>query len=169
MILLVSIFFQIQNSFTNINTLLVDNAKVFASQIQLNDSDNRKSQNILCSENPMKVKIILDYGKKLGVNVEKGIPKLPGKDATYEAFYGKIGTVIVKDRPMTNVVYCKLIVHEFIHVLQHLKADLKAVTPLGWDVDSSFISRYGSLQEAEAYQYQNNLGKVLSELNKFKN
>ena len=40
MILLVSIFFQIQNSFTNINALLVDNAKVLASQIKLNDCNN---------------------------------------------------------------------------------------------------------------------------------
>ena len=53
-----------------------------------------------------------------------------------------------------------LISNEFIHLLQHLQGDLKGVEPLGWLVSAEAVSRFGSLQQAEAYTLQNMPGRV---------
>ncbi len=117
---------------------------------------------LLCSKEPELASAILNVGRKLGIEVISGEPKLKGKDATYEAMYGKLGTITLRDRTMSLQVYCQLITHEFIHVLQHLNADLQGVEPLGWPLNSDSINYYGSLQEAEAYTYQNHAGRVLN-------
>ncbi|KGG27032.1 MULTISPECIES: hypothetical protein [unclassified Prochlorococcus] len=61
---------------------------------------------------------------------------------------------------MSLEVLCLLISNEFIHLLQHLYGDLKGVEPLGWLVSAEAVSRFGSLQEAEAYTIQNKTGRM---------
>ena len=48
---------------------------------------------------------------------------------------------------------CFLISNECIHSLQHLNGDLKGLEPLGGLVSAEAVSRFGSLQEAEAYTH----------------
>jgi len=62
---------------------------------------------------------------------------------------------------MSAVVRCKLISHEFIHVLQHLNGQLKGVETLGWGASSHERERHPIPQEAEAYQHQDKAGYVL--------
>ncbi len=57
-------------------------------------------------------------------------------------------------------VLCLLINNEFIHLLQYLHGDLKGAEPLGCLVSAEAVSRFGSLQEAEAYILQNKTGRV---------
>jgi len=95
----------------------------------------------------------LREGQRLGVQVIAAPPELPGKDATYRAEHGRLGTIRLKQRPMSAEVRCQLISHEFIHVLPHLHGDLKGVPPLGWGPSRD--------QEAEAYAHQNQAGHVL--------
>ena len=54
---------------------------------------------------------------------------------------------------MSLEVPCLLISNEFIHLLQYLNGDLKGVEPLGGLVSAEAVSRFGSLQEAEAYTH----------------
>ena len=61
---------------------------------------------------------------------------------------------------MSLEVPCLLIGDEFIHLLQHLHGDLKSIEALGWLVSAEAVSRFGSLQEAEAYTHQNKTGRV---------
>ena len=114
-----------------------------------------------CTQDPALDESLLSEGRRLGVAVKAGEPELPGKDATYRAEPGRLGTITLKQRPMSDEVRCLLISHEFIHVLQHLHGDLKGVPPLGWPVTPQGIERFGAVQEAEAYRYQNNAGYVL--------
>lgn len=114
-----------------------------------------------CSQNPNLSDALLREGSRLGITVRAGEPELPGKDASYRAIHGRLGTITLKQRPMSAVVRCKLISHEFIHVLQHLQGDLKGVPPLGWTVTPAGVERFGALQEAEAYRYQDDAGHVL--------
>ncbi|WP_244279054.1 hypothetical protein [Synechococcus sp. UW179B] len=116
---------------------------------------------ITCKQNPKLDQALLLEGQRLGIRVVAGQPELVGKDATYRAEHGRLGTITLKQRPMSAEVRCMLISHEFIHVLQHLSADLKGVPPLGWDVSPQGIQRFGSIQEAEAYRHQNHAGHVL--------
>lgn len=107
-----------------------------------------------CSADPSIAAELLREGQRLGVRVIAGLPELPDKDATYRAEHGRLGTIRLKHRPMSAEVRCKLISHEFIHVLQHLHGDLKGVPPLGWGPSHD--------QEAEAYAHQNQAGHVLN-------
>ena len=116
---------------------------------------------LLCSEKPELAESLLRQGHRLGLQVRQGKPEMPGKDATYRAEYGRLGIIILKQRPMSAEVRCMLISHEFIHVLQHLNGDLKGVEPLGWSATPEEIKRFGEVQEAEAYRYQNFAGHVL--------
>ena len=111
-----------------------------------------------CQENPALADLLLAEGRRLGITVKAGQPELPGKDATYRAEHGRLGTITIKQRPMTPLVRCMLISHEFIHVLQHLKGDLRGVPPLGWISDHPDPTP----QEAEAYGHQQRAGYVLS-------
>ena len=106
-----------------------------------------------CSADPSISEELLREGQRLGVQVIAGPPELPGKDASYRAEHGRLGTIRLKQRPMSTEVRCQLISHEFIHVLQHLHGDLKGVPPLGWGPSRD--------QEAEAYAHQNQAGHVL--------
>ena len=54
---------------------------------------------------------------------------------------------------MSIEVPCLLISNEFIHSFQHLNGDLTGVEPLGRLVSAEAVSRFGSLQEAEAYTH----------------
>ena len=114
-----------------------------------------------CKGNPGLAELLLQEGQRLGIAVVSGPPELPGKDASYRAEQGRLGTITLKPRPMSAEVRCLLISHEFIHVLQHLYGQLKGVPPLGWGATTEQISRFGSDQEAEAYAHQNNAGHVL--------
>ena len=111
-----------------------------------------------CQDDPALADLLLNEGRRLGIKVQVGQPELPGKDATYRAEPGRLGTITIKQRPMSPMVRCVLISHEFIHVLQHLEGDLRRVTPLGWTTDHPDPIP----QEAEAYGHQQRAGYVLS-------
>jgi hypothetical protein len=114
-----------------------------------------------CQQDPTLGQTLLREGSRLGVRVIAGQPQLVRKDATYRAEHGRLGTITLKQRSMSAAVRCMLINHEFIHVLQHLYGDLKGVDSLGWKTTPEDIQRYGSIQEAEAYRYQNRAGHVI--------
>ena len=114
-----------------------------------------------CSINPALAEDLLREGQRLGITVVSGPPELEGRDASYRAEHGRLGTITLKPRPMSSQVRCLLISHEFIHVLQHLYGDLKGVPPLGWGASMDQLTRFGSKQEAEAYAHQDNAGYVL--------
>ena len=116
---------------------------------------------ITCDEDPSLDQDLLLEGQRLGIKVISGTPQLQGKDATYRAEHGRLGMITLKPRPMSAEVRCKLISHEFIHVLQHIHGDLKGVPPLGWPASAELIDVTGARQEAEAYQHQNSAGYVL--------
>ena len=111
-----------------------------------------------CQEDPALADLLLAEGRRLGIAVKAGQPELPGKDATYRAESGRLGTITIKQRPMSPLVRCMLISHEFIHVLQHLHGDLSGVPPLGWTNEHPDQIP----QEAEAYGHQQRAGYVLS-------
>ncbi len=145
-----------------IDTLALEKLNIRVSQEAANRSKIIFEEgNIKCTDDHDIADKLLITGQRLGVNVVSGLPKLPGKDATYEALHGRLGTITLRDRVMQPEAYCQLISHEFIHVLQHLNSDLKGVNPLGWDVPIGAVKRFGSLQEAEAYSHQNQAGLVL--------
>ncbi len=127
------------------------------------------NQNDLCSSSPWVIESLVLLGNDLGVSLRHGIPKLQGKDATYEAFSGKLGIITVTNRTLPSVTYCQLITHEYIHVLQHLNGNLKSVLPIGWHLTYKQIYSNESLQEAEAYAYQDYIGKVYYSLQKYIN
>lgn len=110
-----------------------------------------------CQQDPALADALLDEGRRLGITVQRGEPELPGKDASYRAEPGRLGTITLKQRPMSPVVRCLLISHEFIHVLQHLHGDLRGVPALGW----SNAHPDPIPQEAEAYGHQQRAGYVL--------
>ena len=111
-----------------------------------------------CQDDPALADLLLDEGRRLGIMVKAAQPELPGKDATYRAEPGRLGPIMITQRPMSPVVRCMLISHEFIHVLQHLQGDLKGVPPLGWRTTHPDPIP----QEAEAYGHQHRVGYVLS-------
>ena len=119
-----------------------------------------------CQQDPSLDEALLREGRRLGVRVIAGQPELVSKDATYRAEHGRLGTITLKQRSMSPSVRCMLISHEFIHVLQHLHANLKGVDSLGWHTTPEGIQRFGSIQEAEAYRYQNRAGHVIHLLQK---
>ena len=121
---------------------------------------------ITCDQDPSLDQDLLVEGQRLGIKVISGTPQLQGKDATYRAEHGRLGMITLKPRPMSAEVRCKLISHEFIHVLQHIHGDLKGVPPLGWPASAQLIESTGARQEAEAYQHQNSAGYVLRMLRK---
>ena len=111
-----------------------------------------------CQQDPALGDALLIEARRLGITVSTGEPELPGKDASYRAAHGRLGTIMLKQRPMSPVVRCLLISHEFIHVLQHLQGDLQGVPPLGWTTEHLDPIP----QEAEAYGHQQRAGYVLS-------
>lgn len=119
-----------------------------------------------CEQSPTLDQALLHEGARLGVRVIAGQPELVNKDATYRAEHGRLGTITLKQRSMSAVVRCMLISHEFIHVLQHLHGELKGVESLGWQTTPEGVQRFGSIQEAEAYRYQNRAGHVVQLLQK---
>ena len=78
---------------------------------------------------------LLAEGSRLGITVKTGQPEPQGKNATYRAESGLLGSITIKQRPMSPEVRCMLISHEFINVLQHLQGDLRGVPPLGWTTE----------------------------------
>ena len=110
-----------------------------------------------CEDDPSLADLLLAEGRRLGITVKVGQPELPGKDATYRAESGRLGSVTIKQRPMSPEARCMLICHEFIHVLQHLQGDLRGVPPLGWTTEHPDTIP----QEAEAYGHQQRAGYVL--------
>ncbi len=110
-----------------------------------------------CQQDPALADLLLSEGRRLGITVKAGQPELPGKDATYRAEFGRLGSITLKQRPMSSAARCVLISHEFIHVLQHLQGDLRGVPVLGWTTEHPDPIP----QEAEAYGHQQRAGYVL--------
>ena len=110
-----------------------------------------------CQQDPGLADALLDEGRRLGITVRRGEPELPGKDASYRAEPGRLGTITIKQRPMSPLMRCQLVSHEFIHVLQHLHGNLRGVPPLGWTNEHPDSIP----QEAEAYGHQQRAGYVL--------
>ena len=110
-----------------------------------------------CQDDPALADLLLAEGRRLGIVVKTGLPELPGKDASYRAEPGRLGTITIKQRPMSPLMRCQLVSHEFIHVLQHLHGNLRGVPPLGWMNDHPDPIP----QEAEAYGHQQRAGYVL--------
>ena len=110
-----------------------------------------------CQDDPALADLLLAEGSRLGIVVKAGQPELPGKDASYRAEHGRLGTITIKQRPMSPLVRCQLVTHEFIHVLQHLHGNLRGVPPLGWTNEHPDPIP----QEAEAYSHQQRAGYVL--------
>ena len=110
-----------------------------------------------CREDPGLADLLIAEGSRLGIVVKAGQPELPGKDASYRAEPGRLGTITMKQRPMSPLVRCQLVSHEFIHVLQHLHGNLRGVPPLGWTNEHPDSIP----QEAEAYGHQQRAGYVL--------
>ena len=110
-----------------------------------------------CREDPGLADLLIAEGSRLGIVVKAGQPELPGKDASYRAEPGRLGTITMKQRPMSPLVRCQLVSHEFIHVLQHLHGNLRGVLPLGWTNEHPDPIP----QEAEAYGHQQQAGYVL--------
>jgi hypothetical protein len=119
------------------------------------------ARGLTCSADPTIADALLRQGQRLGIAVVAGPPELPGRDASYRAEPGRLGTITLKQRPMSAEVRCLLISHEFIHVLQHLHGGLRGVPPLGWGAARPQLEHTGSPQEAEAYTHQNQAGHVL--------
>ena len=114
-----------------------------------------------CHDTPALADALLLQAQRIGVAVRAGSPELPGKDASYRAEHGRLGTITLRQRPMSAEVRCLLISHELIHVLQHWHGELKGVPPLGWSFTTEQLQRFGSVQEAEAYGHQHQAGHVL--------
>ena len=110
-----------------------------------------------CQDDPALADLLLAEGRRLGIVVKTGLPELPLKDASYRAEPGRLGTITIKQRPMSPLMRCQLVSHEFIHVLQHLHGNLRGVPPLGWTNEHSDSIP----QEAEAYGHQQRAGYVL--------
>ena len=110
-----------------------------------------------CQQNPALADLLLAEGRRLGITLKVGQPELSGKDGTYRAESGRLGSITIKQRPMSPAVRCELISHEFIHVLQHLQGDLRGVPLLGWTTENPDPIP----QEAEAYGHQQRAGYVL--------
>ena len=110
-----------------------------------------------CRDDPALADLLLAEGRRLGIVVKTGLPELPLKDASYRAEPGRLGTITIKQRPMSPLMRCQLVSHEFIHVLQHLHGNLRGVPPLGWTNEHPDSIP----QEAEAYGHQQRAGYVL--------
>ena len=110
-----------------------------------------------CQQDPALADLLLADGRRLEITVKTGKPELPRKDATYRAESGRLGSIMIKQRPMSPEVRCVLISHEFIHVLQHLQGDLRGVSVLGWTTQHPDPIP----QESEAYGHQQRAGYVL--------
>ena len=80
------------------------------------------ARGLTCSADPTIADALLRQGQRLGIAVVAGPPELPGRHASYRALPGRLGTITLKQRPMSAEVRCLLISHEFIHVLRLLQA-----------------------------------------------
>ena len=110
-----------------------------------------------CQDHPASADLLLAESSRLGITVRAGPPELTGNDPTYRAESGRLGSIAIKQRPMSPAVRCIFISHEFIHVLQHLQRDLRGLPPLGWTTEHLDPVP----QESEAYGHLQREGYVL--------
>ncbi len=146
------------NGSRNVERIKSSNSKI--NLIKYSDSIQQTAKR-RCTDDPWLSDEIMKVGYQLGVKTFIGEPELPNKDATYKALHGQLGILTLGTRPMNQLVRCKLITHEYIHVLQHINENLKGMEPLGWPVSSESLNYFGSPQEAEAYTYQDHAELVL--------
>ena len=85
-----------------------------------------------CQDDPALADLLLAEGSRLGIVVKAGQPELPGKDASYRAEHGRLGTITIKQRPMSPLVRCMLISHEFIHCCSIFMVGFAVGRPWGW-------------------------------------
>ena len=110
--------------------------------------------------------LLLAQAERLGVAVSWQPQPATGPEAAYQAPPGQPGLLVIRtDQPETATpALCRLLSHEMVHVLQHWRGNLQAITPLGWPTDAAPAERQLSIHEAEAYSNQNNPSKILEAL-----
>jgi len=112
----------------------------------------------------------LQQAHRLGIEVRWASEGMNKLDASYQAFPGTPGLIVLHDRdtrPSPKQI-CTLLSHEMVHVLQHWKGKMKALVPLGWPRNSAPSDRKLSVQEQEAYTAQNDPRQVLRAVTQLK-
>ena len=102
--------------------------------------------------------------KRLGIQVQWAEPVESQLDASYHAFPGRPGKIMLykhEKYPDKNRL-CTLLSHEMVHVLQHWKGCWNALPPLGWPISGSPKNRNLPHIEKEAYTAEKNPKSVLN-------
>jgi hypothetical protein len=113
---------------------------------------------------------LLAQAERLGVAVRWQAQVGCRPEAAYQAPPGQPGLLLIgagQPAPI-NTELCRLLSHELVHVLQHWRGQLQAITPLGWPIGGAPAGRQLSLHEAEAYTAEHNPQAVLEALRQLK-
>ena len=115
--------------------------------------------------------LLLAQAERLGVQVSWQPQPATGPEAAYQAPPGQPGLLMIRAGvaaagrlAAATPALCMLLSHEMVHVLQHWRGNLQAITPLGWPTDAAPAERQLSIHEAEAYSNQNNPQRILEAL-----
>jgi hypothetical protein len=113
---------------------------------------------------------LLAQAERLGVGVRWQTQAGSKPEAAYQAPPGQPGLLLIgagQPAPI-NAELCRLLSHEMVHVLQHWRGQLQAITPLGWPTGGAPPERQLSVHEAEAYSAEGDPRRVLDALKQLK-